>query len=217
MLDRILNYIAPRRCLGCDAVSERAFCGDCGDPTLTPSGLGDIDGIEVVAAGTYSGALAEAVKRFKYSGRPDMARPLARLLVPWVVELGVEAPTWVPVPLHPARLAERGYNQSALLAQYLARFCGGTVQSRSLMRTERTQKQAALAKKSDRERNVREAFQVRGKAPSRVVLVDDVVTTGATVRGCVGAFAEREVRVLGVVALARAAVAAGGRLAEEQP
>jgi ComF family protein len=89
----------------------------------------------------------------------------------------------VPVPLHPARLRQRGFNPAALLARALARAHGVPVAPRALERVRDTPSQTGLDRRS-RARNVVGAFRVRpgARIPARVWLVDDVVTTGATLR-----------------------------------
>src|SRR5262249_56936842 len=75
----------------------------------------------VVSFGLYGGALATAIRRFKYDDRPDLARPLGSLLVLAALHPLAQGDVVVPVPLHPRRLTERGYNQAALIAAWLAR------------------------------------------------------------------------------------------------
>lgn len=154
-----------------------------------------------MVAGSYQGALSWAVRRFKYDKRPDLARPLAALLLPFAHELPNHTFTWVPVPLHPARLVERGFNQAALLAKHLARETKMGFAPRAVTRTRDTGHQARL-ERAERQENLRRAFSVPGKGPARVVLVDDVVTTGATARACIEALSEAGSSVLAVFALA---------------
>lgn len=118
--------------------------------------------------------------------------------------MGLSArPCWVPVPLHPKRLAERGFNQSALLAQALARATGDRARPRLLGRVRETDKQAAL----ERERrlsNVRSAFIVRELPRAPIVLVDDVVTTGATLGACIDVLEHAGAHVAFAMAIAHA-------------
>jgi ComF family protein len=90
----------------------------------------------------------------------------------------------VPVPLHPKRQAERGYNQSALLARELSRQVGLPVAPAELVRTVRTRPQVGL-NRDERRANIAGAFRCAGKVTDlRIVLVDDVCTTGATLEAC---------------------------------
>ena len=139
-----------------------------------------------IAFARFGGAISNALWRFKYEGRADLARPLGHLLRRAVSEAGVSADVVIPVPLHPRRLAERGYNQSALLAQSVARQLGAAYAPRALVRHRATAQQARLGR-AERLTNVAQAFQVRDISviEKRVVLlVDDVATTGSTLLAC---------------------------------
>jgi len=152
--------------------------------------------------GPWEGPLRTAVAELKYRGRRRMAGRLAALLLerPEVSELLVDA-LLVPVPLHPRRRAERGYNQAELLARALATRSNAPLAPGLLTRRRDTPRQTGLAA-AQRRRNVRGAFVV--PRPDRVagrvlVLVDDVYTTGATLRACAEALrgaGAAEVRVL---------------------
>jgi ComF family protein len=134
-----------------------------------------------VALDGYESALATVVKKLKYQGRIDLARPLGQRLADAVhAALPIPPEAVVCVPLHPKRLAERGYNQSALVARELATSLRLPFFPRALARRRSTKQQASLDKR-ERERNVEGAFEVRVRMPgTRILLVDDVVTTGAT-------------------------------------
>jgi ComF family protein len=211
LMEALLNVVAPPSCAACASTAPVAhgFCAACGPPKRAP--YTEIDGVPVVAAGLYEGSLVTAIRAFKYSRRAELASTLADLVRPHAGRLEVSADdAWVPVPLHPRRLAERGYNQSALLARELSRGTHARCLPRLLARTSDTLKQAAL-KRSERALNVSKAFSVRGRQrPQSVVLVDDVVTTGATVTACMHALAASGIRVLAVVAVARALPSAVG-------
>jgi ComF family protein len=141
----------------------------------------------------------------KYDGRRRAAGRLAEILLadPAVSRLAATSDVLVPVPLHPRRLRERGFNQSALLAQEIARRAGTLACHDALVRRVDTVPQAGLTAAA-RRRNVREAFAVRRRAGLHgrtVTLVDDVVTTGATAIACARRIEEagaREVRLLTV-------------------
>jgi ComF family protein len=161
-------------------------------------------GVTLISASLYAGPVAEAVRRLKYRGRPDLARQLAAFAKERVsAELPGEA-VLVPVPIHARRLAERGYNQSALLATCLARQLDRIAHPRALRRVRETEAQAGLGR-SDRLINLRQAFEAwRLPTGRRVVLVDDVLTTGATAAACIEALGRAGVEVAAVVTVARA-------------
>lgn len=139
----------------------------------------------VAAAGVYDGPLRRAVHRLKYGGEIALDRPLAELLDEAVDRQlpGFRPDLIVPVPLHRQRLRERGYNQSLLLARRLGKLRGVPAPCRLLARTRPTPPQQGLTAAA-RRANLRGAFALRGKVAGRVLLVDDVLTTGATAREC---------------------------------
>jgi ComF family protein len=166
---------------------------------------GSLDGVPLLVLGTYAPPLAPAIRRLKFEGHAELARPLALLLAPRLAALGIGSDAgFVPVPLHGARLAERGFNQAALLASTLATAAGGTFAPRALDRSRKTDQQARLGRR-ERSTNVNDAFIARPSlVPQRAVLVDDVVTTGATALACLKTLRLAGAQVLAVVALARA-------------
>jgi len=133
------------------------------------------------AADLYRGRLKAVIHRYKYGGQTHMARPLGRLLArqvrrcPWPAFSVV-----VPVPLHPRRLEERGYDQSLLLAHVVGTVLDVPLKV-ALVRTRATTSQTRLGS-AERWGNVREAFaSVPGTDLSgNILLVDDLLTTGAT-------------------------------------
>jgi ComF family protein len=155
----------------------------------------------------HTGPLARAIHRFKYEGHSELALPLARVLAihsrPWLDRLG-HGPVLVPVPLHRGRLLRRGYDQAALLTRALARATGLPLRSDLLRRVRATRRQVGLTE-AERTENVHGAFATRGPMPAGpVVLVDDVLTTGATVRAAGAALREAGARWVYVLTLARA-------------
>ncbi|MGA2447704.1 MAG: ComF family protein [Polyangiaceae bacterium] len=167
-----------------------AFCAECARD-VEPA---RVDDATTIAAFLYGGPVARSIVRFKYEKRPDLARPLGDLL--WrAIESRVESlrgALVVPVPLHPSRLAERGYNQAALLAQRIAKRLGTRLVVRALERRRDTPRQVALDALA-RAANVAGAFRVTRPhlvIGQSILLVDDVRTTGATLNSSIAALCE---------------------------
>ena len=136
-----------------------------------------------VAYGPVAGAL---VGRLKYGDRPELARFCVRMMAAAGREFWDAAPVLVPVPLHASRQRLRRYNQAMLLARELGRLTGLRVDPHLVRRHRRTRQQVGLSGEG-RLRNVRGAFSLHPRALERlggrpVLLVDDVYTTGATVK-----------------------------------
>jgi ComF family protein len=143
-----------------------------------------------VAAVAYTGAAADWIRRFKYP--PPGLRGLDGTPIAVVSELVAAAAhlapaplaDWVvPVPLHRRRLRARGFDPAALLARQVARETGTACKPATLVRVRDTPSQTGLDRRG-RQRNVAGAFRSRGRVPDVVWLVDDVVTTGATLSAC---------------------------------
>jgi len=136
----------------------------------------------------YEGSLQTVVHLFKYGGRSGLATFLGPLLASFARQWAPaeKVSLVMPVPLHPRRLRERGFNQSKLLAGYVAGVLGTRLDFRSLRRVKYTVPQTGLGK-AERQKNVRKAFalkmsvQVSGRT---VLVVDDVATTGNTLNEC---------------------------------
>lgn len=129
----------------------------------------------------YQGAARYLITQFKFHGRLSHGVPLSHHLLRAVRDgtRGVLPQALLPVPIHPQRLRERGYNQTVELARPLARALGIPLLSSALVRTRATPPQMTLPEAA-RAANVRGAFAVRSAVPEHVALVDDVLTTGAT-------------------------------------
>jgi ComF family protein len=212
----LLDVLAPRRCHSCEALEPRAsgYCAACGAPEPLLDVACHIGGVPVFAGVRYLEPVVSAIHRFKYGSAPELSRALAALALRGIDLLGIEpGDVWVPVPLHPLRLAERGYNQSALLAAELSHTIRGRMEPRRLIRVRQTEQQAKRSRLG-RSQNVSAAFGVR-KRPSRpgqrVVLVDDVVTSGATLAACISALRSAGDQVVGCMAVAYTASSATDR------
>jgi ComF family protein len=160
------------------------------------------------SAAPYGGLLGERIRRLKYEAETHWAGPLGRVLHARISNLlcpqGITKDTvLVPVPLHPSRLAERGFNQAALIARALGR--AGQLQVRTdwLRRSRRTEAQATLDARS-RRTNVAQAFEIAKLPTAPIVLVDDVATTGKTLEECVLCVTRAGAIVRGVMTVALA-------------
>lgn len=207
-LDVAAEFLAPSLCSECGTTigSRELFCGPCGSRVDGPV-KETVGGFCCITIGRYEGPLARAVKRFKYDGRSDLAKPLARAASRAIQAAGIDEPAvLVPVPLHARRLAERGYDQSVLLACAIGKCLGWRVEARALRRTKLTLQQASLDR-AQRFVNARGAFQARTAMAGRVMLVDDVVTTLATALECKAVLAGVGADVIAVVAAARRGMA----------
>jgi ComF family protein len=159
------------------------------------------------AALRYEDVAREALHAFKFGGHRALAAPLGDLLVEAVEgRLPAGIPDLlVPVPLHPRRERERGFNQSRLLARRVGRAWGCPVRDDVLVRAVATPSQTTLDGAA-RRANVRRAFRVRRPelvAGRHVLLVDDILTTGATVSECARCLGEAGPRSVGVLTVAR--------------
>ena len=155
------------------------------------------------AAGEYAPPLRDAVQQFKFGRRPALARPLAALVLEQCASAVPAGATLVPVPLARDRERERGFNQAALLAERLAPALGAALRPRWLARTRTTAPQTHLTA-GERRANVSGAFVAStAAAGAEVVLVDDVLTTGATAGECARALRAAGARAVGVLTVAR--------------
>jgi len=150
--------------------------------------------------GIYEGVLAEAINHLKFNGLKRLAKPLARLLLSFELQ-GLDG--IVPVPSSMKRLRERGFNQSLLIARAIANETGTPLLMDVLAKEKETPPQTAL---SARERllNLKNAFVIKGKVDGlRLFLLDDVMTTGATVTECSKVLIKAGAKEVIVLTLAR--------------
>ncbi|MBM3304613.1 MAG: ComF family protein [Candidatus Aminicenantes bacterium] len=156
------------------------------------------------SCGAYDGALKDIIRLLKYRRFAVLGRPLAAFAETCLAPeegLWQEAAALVPVPLHRSRERERGFNQSRAIAAGLGRSRGLPLLDRCLVKVRNAPPQASL-EAGDREKNVRDAYAVKGPrriSGQTIILVDDVFTTGATLRECSRVLVEagaREVRAL---------------------
>jgi ComF family protein len=191
----VFRVFVPALCAVCDGVlsaGERWLCRECAMGLAAGFDLGERRAgenggtVRVIYPLVYAPPVARLIKDMKYSDRPGLSRVLAPYVAMALTSMEFARPLLVPVPLHAAKLRERGYNQSRLLSEEVGRLTGVEVAPGALVRRRNTRSQAGLDG-DHRHDNVRGAFAVPcGAAPAgrHVILVDDVMTTGATLGEC---------------------------------
>ncbi|MDI6728067.1 MAG: ComF family protein [Thermodesulfovibrionales bacterium] len=155
---------------------------------------------KVLYYGIYDGALKEAIHLLKFNGVKRLSKPLSLLLS----ELPIpEADGIIPVPLHHKRLHQREFNQTASMSRHLSKNLKIPLMLNVLRKTKETLPQTDVTGK-ERLKNVKNAFKVSSIVEGlNLLLVDDVITTGATVRECAKALIKAGAKSVTVVALAR--------------
>jgi ComF family protein len=221
--ERFINLLFPPQCGGCRAAGSlwcdacRAavkpvalpWCEKCGEPN-TPARLCSkcreqpLQIEQIRSAALFLGPLRQGIHRFKYEKLASLADPFGVLLADFWHANRLSADWLIPVPLHPSRERDRGYNQSNLLAQRLAAHVGVPVIARGLRRTRVTAVQMEL-NAAQRKENVSGAFACDEKRVqgARVIIIDDVCTTGATLDACAAALLKTGVASVMGLTLAR--------------
>ncbi len=215
--ERLSFAVLAPRCCTCGQPAAPLAVDLC-DVCLESLPFRPVPGLELPGVGAhgccvpfrYAEPVAGLLRALKFAGRWQYARVLGAILAGARAASGTALPQAVlPLPLHPARLRERGFNQAELLARAAARWLALPVHAHALARVRATLPQTRLAA-ADRRRNLLGAFELRdawreGAAlPRHVALVDDVVTTGATLADAVRAVRRCGVQTVEVWAIARA-------------
>ena len=204
IFNSILDLIFPPRCEVCRDSSPEALCASCFQQIkfMKPH-------LGIHSASVYEGTLRTALHRLKFDRRRKLAEPLGILMVQYLSQSpsfdlkAVDAV--IPVPLHAARLRRRGFNQAELLGEVVGRYFGWPLLP-ALDRERDTHAQFDLPR-AERLQNVRDAFSVNDPAAvegKRLVLLDDIYTTGATIGECVRQLRAAGAKRVEVVTLSRA-------------
>jgi ComF family protein len=203
-----LDLLFPQWCIGCGAEGDLLcrscrlslpaivppICPKCGKPQ--PGGIlcsgcvawpADIDGFR--SPYCFEGTIRQAVHQLKYKNLKALAKPLAVLVYNYWQNNPFPGEVLVPVPLHPKRLKERGYNQAALLAGELGKLSGLPVVDNCLTRDQFSLPQARTSSVIERRKNVARSFSCLNThlKNKHIILIDDVATSGATLNACAAA------------------------------
>jgi ComF family protein len=227
-----LDTLYPPTCLACRAATdshgalcpacwramrfiERPFCERLGTPFEQDLGQGIISPQAAADPPVFPRARAVArfedgpartlAHRLKYSDRAELARPIARWMARAGADVLVDADLLAPVPLHPLRLWRRRFNQAAALAAEISRQTGKPCDLTALRRVKATRSQIGLTR-AQRAENVQGAFRAAAGAPLRglnVVLIDDVLTSGATANAASRALLRAGAKRVDVLVFAR--------------
>ena len=215
LLSLIADAIYPPKCIACDALlgadrEDRGYiCLDCNSRIVWLESdffSANLKKQEFDSSGSlaaYDGAWQEVVHKFKYNNRTDLAGQLGEMLSR---RIDYEYDLITAVPLHPKRLRERGYNQSALLAKVVAKKTGFKFNLGIFKRVKHSAPQVGLAKE-ERMENIRGAFEPCGSWKAKdadILLIDDVITTGATVNECAKVLKKAGAGRVDVMTIARA-------------
>ena len=188
----LLDFAYPPHCAVCEAdiEADALLCGSCW-AEIVPRRLrsrvedGGRDFEQVVSLGPFTGALQQAIYALKFRNQVRLGRALGERMGQCLAEQLVPLDCLLPVPLHPARQRERGFNQSAEIAAGLGAVLGVPVYH-GVVRRRRNTRQQALLLAEERRANLRTAFAPVAALPAgvRIGIVDDVWTTGETMVAC---------------------------------
>jgi len=202
----LLDLLFPPRCPTCGrltAPGSREFCSFCGKSTAPAGRRSDRNVFydEAYAAYVFEGKIRDLVLDLKFHGKRENARPLGQALAACIAKNGLrfDIISWIPVSA--SRLKERGYDQAGLIAASAAGALGHKC-TPTLRRIKSTLPNSRMDSSSDRKRNVSGAFEtIYDIAGKRIVLIDDVISSGATMNECA-----RVLKSSGAAAVTAAAV-----------
>jgi ComF family protein len=209
MLKQLLSVFLQSRCAFCQRPTPATLCEYCQQKLLSHQ-LPKCDrlrldrNLSVFAWGKYDGQLKRAIALMKYNNKPELGRVLGELLARAWLHNDLIKPrqiTVVPIPLHHQKLKERGFNQAHIIAQSFCQITGYSLNSQALIRAKKTKAMFDL-NPDERVENLQGAFKAGNKLPKHPVLfIDDIYTTGTTIKESVKVLSE--VKVIGVAVVAK--------------
>jgi ComF family protein len=209
----LLNLFLQSNCPLCQRSTSQELCPNC-VRQLQKCHIYDISNIDqnplpIFAWGVYGGILKRAIAAMKYENQPQIARCLGQWLgEAWLLHYECDRQlVVVPIPLHASKLKQRGYNQAALIAESFCATTGLQLKQNGLKRIKETEAQFSLSA-SGREKNLTAAFGLGKDFDHRpnasVLIVDDIYTTGATVKSAIQTLCKSGIAVSGLAVVATA-------------
>lgn len=214
MFKNLLSLFLQNNCPICEKNTKQVICQYCAKKLQScelqkPKALWQKP-VPVFAWGSYGGTLKRAIAVMKYENHPEIGRLLGQYLgEKWLLNFTSENPKCVivPIPLHSQKLKTRGFNQAEMIAQGFCEVTGLKLKANGLSRIKETQAQINVSG-AEREQNLASAFALgsdlaRIKPDVSVLLVDDIYTTGATVKSAINTLNQSNISVLGVATVAK--------------
>lgn len=208
-----LNLFVQSNCPLCQRPASEEFCEYCHKQlqkcrlTGSNSSKNNLLSPPVIAWGAYGGAIKRAIATMKYNNHPEIARPLGEWLGEvWLQEYGSKGSFMVvPIPMHPEKQKERGFNQAELIAKSFCETTGLKLKVNGLQRVKATEALFGLSP-TERKETLTQAFDIGKdfrKPPNvPVIIIDDIYTTGTTVNSAVETLSKSGITVSGVAAVA---------------
>ncbi|MEL6930173.1 MAG: ComF family protein [Cyanobacteria bacterium J06600_6] len=214
MLNQLLSVFLESPCAFCDRSTANYLCEYC-QPSLSSHQLMRENRLELYQAqstfawGKYDGQLKRAIARMKYEQKPQIAEMLGTLLGKAWSDADLTKPdfkiTVVPIPMHPQKQRLRGFNQAEIIARSFCQVTGYQLQTQTLIRIRATAAMFELKNTQERAKNLDGALRVGAKLPKHpVLLIDDIHTTGTTVKEATKMLRQKKIRVIGVAVAAKA-------------
>lgn len=208
-----LNLFLQSNCPLCGRATSEEFCEYCHRQLqkcrLSDSNRRKENSPPIIAWGIYGGSIKRAITTMKYDNHPEIARPLGEWLGEvWLqnyVDKNKDSLIVVPIPMHPEKQKKRGFNQAALIAKSFCQTTGLQLKLSGLQRVKQTEALFGLSP-TERKETLTEAFEIgkdfRKPPNAPVILVDDIYTTGATVKSAIETLSKSGIVVSGVAAVA---------------
>ncbi len=193
LLEICVDFLYPRKCAYCnEKINERYTCRKCSNiieyyhEKVNIYANNEFVCDKIISAIPYDGFMKESVWKYKFRGAKYFAPAFAEILTLKLEKHNIHFDLIVAVPISSKRLKERGYNQSELIAKYLSKFTKTSYQKDVLIKIKNNLRQSELDL-NERKENVKDAYSIKNIdiiINKRIVLIDDIYTTGATLNEC---------------------------------